>query len=129
MGMTLPSIPDFGFNQNLWALLVSYATLGMAEYWDLSRLSWLAFAMVVILGASVVVTTIYYTYEYCVRKRVKALNERRSIIKVKYDGGLRQNIPATDAKTEDGHLRIYEGAKLVGEFPLSKVENWSFLLD
>ena len=37
-----------------------------------------------------------------------------------------KKIVATEVKEEDGKLLIYLGEKLVCEFPISKVEYWSF---
>lgn len=46
------------------------------------------------------------------------------LLKVKYEDELRK-IPATEVKKEQGRLAVYNGAKLVGEFDLDKVEHWS----
>jgi hypothetical protein len=37
-----------------------------------------------------------------------------------------KKILATDVKEEYGKLIVYYGEKIVGEFPISKVEYWSF---
>ena len=59
-------------NQNVWVLLVSYAALGAAEHWQLTRLRCLALIMAVLLTILVSASMAFYTYEYCVRKWVKA---------------------------------------------------------
>lgn len=55
-------------NQNLWALVVSYAALGAAEYWELTRLRCLALIMVGVLSILVLVSMVFYTINYCVGK-------------------------------------------------------------
>ncbi len=58
-------------NQNLWALVVSYAALGASEYWELHGLRCLGLIMSVLLSILVLVSMVFYTIEYCVDKRRK----------------------------------------------------------
>jgi hypothetical protein len=69
------ALPDLDLNQNLWALAVAYAALGAAESWGLKRLTFVACITAILLSLSVVITTGFYTYEYCVRKLVKTRQE------------------------------------------------------
>lgn len=72
------TLPDLDLNQNLWALAVAYAALGAAESWGLKRLTFVACIMAFLLSLSVAITTGFYTYEYCVRKLVKAREEKQT---------------------------------------------------
>jgi len=47
------------------------------------------------------------------------------LVKVEYEDSPRK-IRATDVKEEYGKLHIFDGEKKVGEFPVGKVEHWSF---
>jgi hypothetical protein len=46
-------------------------------------------------------------------------------VKVEYEDKPRK-IKATDVKEENGKLHIFDGEKKVGEFPVHKIEHWSF---
>ncbi len=52
-------------NQNLWGLVVGFASLGAAEYYHLGTLFWFASITSTVLALSVVVTTFAYTIRYC----------------------------------------------------------------
>ncbi len=52
-------------NQNLWGLVVAYAALGAAEHWELKRLGCLSLIMAIGMTLSVLVTTLFYTVNYC----------------------------------------------------------------
>jgi hypothetical protein len=64
-------------NQNLWALVISYAALGAAEYWELNRLRCLALIMAVVLSILVLASMAFYTINYCVGKWFDARKEMR----------------------------------------------------
>jgi hypothetical protein len=51
-------------NQNLWGLVVAFASLGAAEYFHLCALFWFAAVTAGILVLSVAVTTLAYTINY-----------------------------------------------------------------
>lgn len=78
MAVSPLALPDLDLNQNLWALAIAYAALGAAESWGLKRLTVVACVMASLLSLSVAITTGFYTYEYCVRKLVKAREEKRT---------------------------------------------------
>ena len=71
------TIDKLRLNQNLWALVVAYAALGAAEYWDLNRLRCLALIMAVLLSVLVLVSMVFYTITYCVGKLFDARKEIR----------------------------------------------------
>ena len=77
MAVSPIALPDLDLNQNLWALAVAYAALGAAESWGLKRLTLVACVMASLLSLSVAITSGFYTYEYCVRKVVKAREEKQ----------------------------------------------------
>jgi len=62
-------------NQNLWALVVAYAALGAAEYWELNRLRWLALITAALLSILVLASMVFYTINYCVGKWFDARKE------------------------------------------------------
>jgi hypothetical protein len=51
-------------NQNLWGLIVAFASLGAAEYWELCTLYWFAVLVSVLTTASIAVTVFAYTCVY-----------------------------------------------------------------
>jgi hypothetical protein len=55
-------------NQNVWALVVSYAALGASEYWGLKLLCRFAFIASAGLTLSVLITFGFYTWNYCRQK-------------------------------------------------------------
>lgn len=69
--MALEDKLDVNLNQNLWALVLAYAFLGAAEYWDLNWLRCLSLIMAVPLSIFVLVSMLFYTIHYCVRKCIK----------------------------------------------------------
>lgn len=56
-------------NQNLWGLLVVFAFLGAAEYYQLCVLFWLSFIAAVVMTVSVCLTTFSYTKRYMLNKQ------------------------------------------------------------
>ena len=56
---------NVNLNQNLWALVVAYAALGVAEHWCLPWLFKLSRIAAIIMTASVFFTGIAYTWNYC----------------------------------------------------------------
>lgn len=62
------SSPDDQFkinlNQNLWGLVVGLGALGLAEYYNLRVLFWIAVGVSGIMALSVTVTTVAYTLNY-----------------------------------------------------------------
>lgn len=64
----LSFLADKYFNQNLICLIISYVGVFLANIKKIECLqyaSWIVFGIALI---SVVITTIFYTIEYCVRK-------------------------------------------------------------
>lgn len=59
-------------NQNLWGLVVAYAALGAAEYWQLEWLKWLTGVVAAGISFSVLICLVFYTWHYCVRKCAQA---------------------------------------------------------
>jgi hypothetical protein len=59
---------DINLNQNLWGLVVSYAALGVAEHWGLKWLFWPSLIVAGGMSLSVLVTTAFYTWNYCWKK-------------------------------------------------------------
>ena len=55
-------------NQNLWGLVVGFTSLGLAEYYELCVLFWLAGALSIIMLISVMLTTLSYTRNYIKNK-------------------------------------------------------------
>jgi putative effector of murein hydrolase LrgA (UPF0299 family) len=51
-------------NQNLWGLVVSLGSLGVAEYLKLSTLFWFSIVISVVMTLSVGLTTYAYTMNY-----------------------------------------------------------------
>lgn len=51
-------------NQNLWGLLITLATLGTAEYFELCTLFWFGFVLSIIAGISFLITLSAYTVNY-----------------------------------------------------------------
>lgn len=55
-------------NQNLWVLVVSLLGLGIAEYFNLSKLLKVSCFLSVVSSVSVLFTLIFYTINYCKNK-------------------------------------------------------------
>lgn len=55
-------------NQNLWGLLVGLVSLGVAEYHRLCTLYWFSIVVVLIMIASLAITTVIYTINYWKKK-------------------------------------------------------------
>jgi thiamine transporter ThiT len=69
---------NVNLNQNLWALLVSYAALGAADHYHLSWwFLWLARILATLMTASVVAGVLFYTVHYCARKGVQTAKLRK----------------------------------------------------
>jgi hypothetical protein len=76
--MANDAVDKLKLNQNLWALVVAYAALGAAEYWELNRLRCLALIMAGLLSILVLASMAFYTIDYCVGKWFDAQKEIRS---------------------------------------------------
>jgi hypothetical protein len=63
---------NINLNQNLWGLVVAFAALGAAEHWNLKSLVCPALIFAWALSVLVLVSNVFYTWEYCLRKCVKA---------------------------------------------------------
>ncbi len=59
---------EISLNQNLWGLVITYAALGAAEYWDLKWLCRLSIAGGIIMSISILFTFSFYTWRYCHNK-------------------------------------------------------------
>jgi len=55
-------------NQNLWGLIVSYATVGLSERYGFHQLWWLAFVVSCMMSCSVFICLIFYPINYCKKK-------------------------------------------------------------
>jgi hypothetical protein len=64
----MKKIPDINLNQNLWALLISLSSLGVAEYFQLQKLEQIAYILTIMTGLSCIFTLIAYTINYWKRK-------------------------------------------------------------
>lgn len=51
-------------NQNLWGLVVSFVSLGTAEYFKLCTLFWFSVVVAVVMTLSIGITTYAYTKTY-----------------------------------------------------------------
>jgi hypothetical protein len=80
--MTVYDKFKINLNQNLWGLVASYVALGAAEYWELKHLLCLSFIMAIFLSVSVVVTSGFYTWEYCHGKFHDIADRRRNAKKL-----------------------------------------------
>ncbi len=59
---------NINLNQNLWGLVACYAALGAAEHWKLCALFWLSVISSAGMTLSVLVTSAFYTWNYCRKK-------------------------------------------------------------
>jgi hypothetical protein len=59
---------DIKLNQNLWCLVVGFAALGAALHWGLHELFWPAYIFMCGAGILVLISCVFYTWHYCVRK-------------------------------------------------------------
>jgi hypothetical protein len=55
-------------NQNLWALVIAYGALGVANRWGLKYLLCPSLVAAWTLTIMVIVSFGYYTWNYCIRK-------------------------------------------------------------
>lgn len=55
-------------NQNLWALIVAFLTLGCAEYFNLDTLYYFGFITSIITSISISFSLFYYTKNYIQNK-------------------------------------------------------------
>jgi len=62
---------DIKLNQNLWALTLGLAALGVAEQFKLNILLVFAIPLAGFMLVCVTVSMIFYTIEYCKRKKKK----------------------------------------------------------
>ena len=67
--MNVPTEPfKINLNQNLWGLIVSFSALGLADFYKLSALFWLALVISFAMTLSAIITVGVYTYKYCLNK-------------------------------------------------------------
>jgi glucan phosphoethanolaminetransferase (alkaline phosphatase superfamily) len=59
---------NVNLNQNLWALVVSLATLGISEYFGLQTLYWFGFVLSIACSVSILFSIVAYTREYWNKK-------------------------------------------------------------
>jgi|SRR5208282_2795255 len=71
-GVALEDQFRINLNQNLWALVVAYGALGVADHWCLRHLLWPSLVASWILTVMVLASFGYYTKHYCVRKCAQA---------------------------------------------------------
>ena len=65
--MQTPNI-DIKVNQNLAGLILGLASIELSEYFKLTWSFWVGFVVTIIFTISVVITTAFYTYNYCKNK-------------------------------------------------------------
>lgn len=56
-------------NQNLWGLVVSLASLGVSEFYELCTLFWFSVVIALIMTLSIAATTFAYTRNYWNNKK------------------------------------------------------------
>lgn len=61
--------PQININQNVIVLILSVIGLGASEFYNLKTLYWLSLPMAIIMGVSVCLSMVYYTYDYILKKR------------------------------------------------------------
>ena len=66
--MNLEDKFNINLNQNLWALVVCYAALGVAEHWKLCALFWLSIISSAGMTLYVLIAFAFYTWNYCKKK-------------------------------------------------------------
>ncbi len=67
--MSLPADSfRINLNQNLWGLAIALTSLGFAEHYKLVMLDNISTALACVMGLSVTVTTVAYTWKYCRKK-------------------------------------------------------------
>jgi len=62
---------NVNLNQNLWALVVSLATLGVSEYFCLRTLYWFGLILSIACSVSILLSLVAYTREYWYKKWLK----------------------------------------------------------
>ncbi len=69
----MASAEDFkiNLNQNLWGLVVSLVTLGIAEFYHLCTLYWFGVVLTALMSISMAFTTYSYTRQYMSNKNDK----------------------------------------------------------
>jgi len=65
--MTIDNL-KINLNQNLWGLVVSLASLGASEYYELKTLYWFSIIILVIMTISIAFTIYAYTKSYVSQK-------------------------------------------------------------
>jgi hypothetical protein len=60
---------DIKLNQNLWSMTVGLVALGAAEKWGLITVYWITIPLAGLTMLSVIVTTLFYTINYCKQKK------------------------------------------------------------
>jgi hypothetical protein len=55
-------------NQNLWAVIITFLSLGLSEYYDLSHLFCLSYILAIVCTISFIITIVFYTWKYCYNK-------------------------------------------------------------
>ena len=60
----LPENAKINLNQNLWALSISLAALGLSELYCLNYLFYISLILCIIIGTSYIITLIPYTINY-----------------------------------------------------------------
>ena len=59
---------NVNLNQNLWALVVSLATLGASEYFCLKTLYWFGLILTIACSISILISLVAYTRDYWNKK-------------------------------------------------------------
>ena len=68
-------------NQNLWALVISLAALGLGEYFNLNKLENFGILLTITTIVSYVITLVAYTINYWNNKMKKTNEDRKSLNK------------------------------------------------
>jgi hypothetical protein len=61
---------DLKLNQNMWFFVISLATLGFSEHYELEKLSSLSYWLSLFSSILIAVSMFFYSFDYC-RKRIK----------------------------------------------------------
>lgn len=64
-------------NQNLWGMILSFASLGLAEYFHLNMLFNFSLVSSIVFSVSVLITTSFYTWNYCKNKSQLSLQNEK----------------------------------------------------
>lgn len=62
------NLPKININQNVIVLIVGIIGLGFSELYGLKTLYWISLLIAIVMGISVCLSMIYYTFNYIKKK-------------------------------------------------------------